>query len=256
MKTPAIIASLTVVGSIAYAAGSQGTAGKQPPVMPSGTQAHSMQEEMPQTRMQQSPGCPSHTVEYWFSPIPHLIGCTTGISPVVLTNGTTAADVNGDGQAEYFTFRPIVVASVLNGSPLDGGNPNSAQNSYVSVSRLERIGNEFQARETRVPIFDASIGAWCLENLPQPAPPTRMVAIYFVESGNLPGVSGWRDMDGDGDLDFVCRVTDEATWNAQIWLENIGYEKPAPAVAADLNRDGKVDGADMGLLLYAWGPNQ
>jgi len=56
MKSPAIIASLTVVGSIAYAAGSQGVAGKHPPMMPSGSTAHSMQEAMPQERMQMAGG--------------------------------------------------------------------------------------------------------------------------------------------------------------------------------------------------------
>jgi hypothetical protein len=64
-----------------------------------------------------------------------------------------------------------------------------------------------------------------------------------------------RDMDDDGDLDLVVSLgVDGSYW--WCWLENTGYEKPAPAIAADLNQDGVVNGADMGLLLYAWGPNQ
>jgi hypothetical protein len=39
------------------------------------------------------------------------------------------------------------------------------------------------------------------------------------------------------------------------WLENTGFHH-ARAVPADLNHDGKVNGADLGLLLVAWGPNQ
>jgi hypothetical protein len=41
----------------------------------------------------------------------------------------------------------------------------------------------------------------------------------------------------------------------QIWFENIGYEKPIPPLAADLNGDGWVNGLDLGLLLGAWGTN-
>jgi hypothetical protein len=39
------------------------------------------------------------------------------------------------------------------------------------------------------------------------------------------------------------------------WFENIGYEASQPPLAADLNGDGQVNGADLGLLLVAWGPN-
>jgi hypothetical protein len=64
-------------------------------------------------------------------------------------------------------------------------------------------------------------------------------------------------MDGDRDLDLVVQVESGAgsCCSAEIYyLANIGYEKPAPPVAADINRDGRVDGADLGKLLLAWGP--
>jgi hypothetical protein len=73
-------------------------------------------------------------------------------------------------------------------------------------------------------------------------------------------VAGWRDMDGDGDLDYIVWVSaftfnSTVGTNGQIWFENVGYEKPAPPLAADINRDGRVDGADLGLVLVSWGPN-
>jgi len=71
---------------------------------------------------------------------------------------------------------------------------------------------------------------------------------------------GWRDIDVDGDLDLIAEAALEyqgvsGYFGLDIWFENTGYEKPAPPIAADLNRDGKVDGADLGMLLVAWGPN-
>ena len=60
-------------------------------------------------------------------------------------------------------------------------------------------------------------------------------------------------MDGDGDLDYLV-VLSLSSGRRQVWFENTGFEKPAPPVAADLNRDGRVDGADLGMLLIAWGP--
>jgi hypothetical protein len=64
-------------------------------------------------------------------------------------------------------------------------------------------------------------------------------------------------MDGDGDLDYlIILYVESASSNAlqQVWFENIGFEKPAPPIAADINGDGRVDGADLGMLLIAWGP--
>jgi hypothetical protein len=62
-------------------------------------------------------------------------------------------------------------------------------------------------------------------------------------------------MDSDGDLDLVVIVDIEAGSATRLdgWFENIGYEKPTPPLAADLNRDGSVDGVDLGILLAAWG---
>jgi len=103
MKTPAIIASLTVVGSIAFAAGSQGVAGKQSPLMPSGSQAHSMQEEMPQARSQMTGECTSGADKDWFT-TGHLLpscatitGIVTGSEIVRASQADINGDVTGDG---------------------------------------------------------------------------------------------------------------------------------------------------------------
>jgi hypothetical protein len=72
---------------------------------------------------------------------------------------------------------------------------------------------------------------------------------------------GWRDIDFDGDLDLIAEVHYEVAgisgnFGLDIWFENIGYEVSQPPRAADLNNDGIVDGADLGILLSVWGePN-
>jgi hypothetical protein len=107
-------------------------------------------------------------------------------------------------------------------------------------------------------------------------------------------MEGWLDCDGDGDLDIVLSFASrrdyansgngyfncypyideygfpqehcdygwicsgrgsEIGFRVTGWLENTGFEKPTSPIVADLNRDGKVDGADLGMLLVAWGPN-
>ena len=84
---------------------------------------------------------------------------------------------------------------------------------------------------------------------------------------------GWLDCDGDGDLDLVLSAERQekrggictnlgciqtpgymSFGSLPFWLENTGYQRPSVPLSADLNLDGRVDGADLGLLLFAWGP--
>jgi hypothetical protein len=55
---------------------------------------------------------------------------------------------------------------------------------------------------------------------------------------------------------WICAqiVTNEGP-QVSFWLENTGFQHSNP-IAADLNRDGRVDGADLSLVLYAWGQTQ
>ena len=105
--------------------------------------------------------------------------------------------------------------------------------------------------------FNQEISARLLEANPG----LTYAAIDYFSSASLANdrTSGWRDCDEDGDLDLVVTVRllfGSGSYEYRpMWFENIGYEKPAQPVAADLNGDGQVNGADLGLLLVAWGPN-
>jgi hypothetical protein len=240
MKTLAIIASLTVIGSIAYAAGSQGTAGKQPPVMPSGTQAHSMQEEMPQARMQQSPGCPATEGSplSWFGQARDLPWCTD-----FLFNGSNnspfIADVNGDGVQDFFTMGPVESFQIR-------ANGVDAPANAVLFWKLTFNPLDASEQVQKFPVLTTgNLAAWLA---PEAGGWTDISAQWLA----------WFDADSDGDLDFGFEMvlsTPTSSVSKKVWCENIGYQKPAPPIAADINRDGRVDGADLGLVLVSWGPN-
>jgi hypothetical protein len=256
MKTPAIIASLTVAGSIAFAAGQQ-NGGKQSLTLPSGAQAHSMQEEMPQARMaQMAGGC---APEPWFDPALRAIatGCAT-IMPLPLS----PADVNGDGTQEVFASEGLFLAQ---GSPVSPLPPNA----LLQVGGVRVSADGVTPYRNTVAQIESPTIASLIAELPDTGSP---VGNCFGHDWQIEArADGWIDADLDGDLDLVLTVTVRRRhrspgefggcgWVTQtfsertFWMENIGYEKPAPPLAADLNRDGQVDGADLGLLLVAWGP--
>jgi hypothetical protein len=254
MKTPAIIASLTVVGSLAYATGSQGTAGKQSPVMPSGTQAHSMQEEAPQGRMLQGSDtdCPTGEPLHWFLQTPHIVECSSPNGAAITTipyfyGGNL--DVNGDGQLDFYgSLGKSTVAIIADGTP-------TGSSASIWVSRIDLATGRTLAIRDTLEIVPPSLGDWILQLFPS----ATYAQVETISIFNGTYVAGWRDMDGDGDFDYVARVEvqfdSSSASSIQIWFENTGYEKPAPPLAADINRDGRVDGADLGLVLVSWGTN-
>ena len=245
MNTPAIIASLTVAGSIAFAAGQQ-SGGKQSPAMPSRTQAHSMQQEMPGKQIQNKSAasdCAPIEEKVWFAPTPRGVPCANsgflglGVQPL------NHADVNGDGTFEYLRDPQ---AGWSGWWVVYGNEPSAA---VAQSAMFAETVDENGLKLGRIPLLDAGIYSWCEDNLP----PT-LYGFRRLEP------KGWRDMDSDGDLDLILSAVDLNSNGGMmaiqwLWLENIGYQKPAPPIAADINGDGRVDGADLGLLLVAWGPN-
>jgi len=257
MKTPAAIASLTVVGSLAYAAGSQGTAGKQLPVMPSGSQAHSMQEDMTQVIPHAQilgGGCQTEPQE-WFNPVPRrlqvCVGGTNGVPNQIGKLPLGAADVNADGVNEYFD------TAYANSWDYEG----SVEIGIFVASWSQPIGGTILYRST-TEIQPSQTVVWRNSVLEGTA--AMGDQIRQMVGANLREIfvraKGWRDIDFDGDLDLIAEVHYEVAgasgdFGLDIWFENIGYEVSQPPLAADINRDGRVDGADLGLVLVSWGTN-
>ena len=230
MKTPAIIASLTVAGSIAFAAGQQ-SGGKQSPPMPSGAQAHSMQEEMPQSLWIPEGGCAQGPDKTWFTTGHLLPSCAIvgGIAP------ESSSDVNGDGIRELMFANPLCPQG--GGYPiLSNGIPSTT--ALLAVHECSTAGGTYS--ESLSCVMRGEAGAYLKSQFPAA---TNVCAYLYL-----------RDMDSDGDLDLVC-----SAWvipnQVNFWLENTGFQR-TNRVAADLNGDGIVDGNDLGNLLAAWGQTQ
>lgn len=225
MKTPAIISALTVVGSIAFAAGQSQTSRVIP------VEEMPLEGEMPPMMAMGAGSCDQFALPEtpWFAPVLRPIQvCWGGISylPTSFWIDSVQQDVNGDGKTDY--FYAVLATNVVTSS----FNWVIAHQTYDSgEDRRERFVSVL-GRQT---VADALFQAY---------PGTTSVVI----DGRM-----WRDMDDDGDLDIVIRFKNSSGGGViQGWFENIGYEKPNPPLAADLNQDGTVDGIDLGMLLAAW----
>jgi hypothetical protein len=73
-------------------------------------------------------------------------------------------------------------------------------------------------------------------------------------------VDGFRDLDGDGDMDAVVSISVQYAppvyggTTKYAWLENTGYEATQPLVG-DLDGDGSVGASDLTMLLGGWTGN-
>jgi hypothetical protein len=254
MKTPAVIASLTVAGSIAFAAGQQSGGLGLPEVeaqipprttanpRPSWEDLGAIGSQRPGVRPRSSSvPCPVEDLN-WLSPLPHFApACvTTQVSGV----DVYAADINGDGSIEHFAMADQV-QFLGNSLPLPYSD-------ILLTQAVERDGLiEIQAKRV---LSSAVAGAAIRSAFP------NCSQFEILVGTGWGGYHGWRDMDNDGDLDLASLYV--ATGlpsgippSGVCWFENVGHEKHAPPIAADINGDGRVDGADLGLLLVAWGPN-
>lgn len=227
MQTPAIIASLTVVGSIAYATG-QGGSGKQPPLMPIGSQAHSMQEEMPQARMQMASGCTQGADKNWFTTVHWLASDCLPPSDQVF-------DLNGDGKREILFNEQYYLLRW--GTQLEF--------CFCGLNEVHGGGELLEVENSCI------IHSSTVMQLVRPK--------FTFEPIEIQAYWGVRDLDGDEDQDLIvyCQGTPDYQTYQRVgfWFENTGFQHTNP-IAADLNRDGQVDGADLGLLLVSWGQTQ
>ncbi len=279
MKAPAIIASLTIVGSLAYANGQrnlhepalrQGTlSGLRSRLVDQGatsTDIISNDEERIQASLSMLQGSPGETCasDSWFDPTPLAFDATCG--PPAVTP-TQFADVNLDGIVERFQGSSI---PLISGGPLVGMQDIRLQPEITCLSyrhvQVDAAGP--RSVSTSILATPATWAAQLWNELGISNDADGCIDSWIVGAEIL----GWADCDGDRDLDIVLRLTAYHRPRAIVagscsevepiryvidryhWFRNTGYEKPAQPLAADINGDGRVDGADLGMLLVAWGP--
>jgi hypothetical protein len=144
-----------------------------------------------------------------------------------------AEDINRDGEAEFIDYVGGVVLSIA-GTAQPGGCV-----AYITQTHWD--GEEVVLTRHCVASSE-SVAAYTAQRFPN-----QTVTTYFD--------SGLRDIDKDGDLDLVLMLDMEAPphYPYYVWLENTGYEA-SNGLAADINRDGVVDGKDLASVLSAWTP--
>jgi hypothetical protein len=255
MQTLAVISALTVFGSLPFVSAQEVSDGTATATTPGygKTTTRAPSPENPTSPL--SANCPPGGEAIWFSALPREVLCTPTdesqpTSSFVQAERDGACDINGDGQPDYHTINANIHNVIMGGVPQQGGG------GWILVSELSEGAGAVTSTALNVKIFGAELASWGLENFPQVADMT----VYLSSPDQNRQICGWRDMDRDGDKDFLVfmriRLANDGLWRVrQVWFENIGYEKPNPSFAADLNGDGWVNGLDLGLLLGAWGTN-
>lgn len=169
----------------------------------------------------------------WFDPTPRpFVGCgaLNGI-PSPPGDSFTGADLNGDGEQEY--FRQVGVEIVVDGAVVTP--------SVSVIARSIVNSTNHSAEEVLVGVAQAN-SAWG-ELALQQNPDATWAAAW---------IDGFRDLDGDGDKDAFVHIwsmtSSGDSHDTFFWIENTGFQHSMP-LDGDLDHDGHVNNADLSLLL-------
>jgi hypothetical protein len=140
------------------------------------------------------------------------------------------SDVNSDGKVESFSHNEgQLVVSGSNGVGHDG---------MLTLHNVFPTSSGAKLKLIDILDLPTSFGDY-------------FVTEYGVSEAQF-GATGWTDCDGDNDLDLVIGVRgrhlDNSSFSFVGWLENTGFQHTA-SLEGDLNGDGQIDNADVGVLL-------
>jgi hypothetical protein len=164
-------------------------------------------------------------------PIAECINSDTGNSRLFFGSTDSASrDINSDGVIEYFSCNPIRL------------NQDTSPNAAL-MFRDEIL---FDGTTTTVRYQPVLLAAPLIAFIQSQASPA------FAWNCDY-GPVGWRDMDNDGDLDlifqFILYASDDGGAWLYGWLENTGYPASPRPNPYDLDGNGRVNTADLSLLL-------
>ena len=155
--------------------------------------------------------------------------------------GSTFCTWEGSSRNGWFTFVSSVSANCGIGMSSvefgDEGDVVNGKNGCFTVSSICSSNSSYYE--------DCNYSDW---NSSSNCGEARRFYIGFSADHNGQTVFGWAQIDG-GDTELAITKWAYEDNGAPI---NIGEEDP-PKCDADINGDGKVDAADLGLLIAAWG---
>jgi hypothetical protein len=266
MNTAAIGTTFTILGSLAYAAG-QGAALRPQPI--GAVSCSSVHEDSAVSQRHQGTtmaalaggdgSCTIGEPLNWFTQVHVLPECVGAyLQHLYLGPGTSAFDVDGDGTRDQIVLlREVPDGAGAGGMVYQNTLLVSAKaNGYCCIGQHLLFKTDFAVTGNSVsmvvvPLLDSAlvINAVCeLADAPN-------CDDLFLDGNVQIAFADLRDMDSDGDLDALLRVEWSMAWGfglRMIWIENT--VKAGSPLAADINRDGVVDGKDLASVLAAWTP--
>jgi hypothetical protein len=265
MNTAAIGTTFTILGSLAYAAG-QGAA---PRPQPAGAVTRSpVHEDVAVSQRHQGTtmaalagGGESCTIGEplnWFTQVHPMPECAIHVWRYSrLNSGTIYEDVDGDGSKDTLSMMRYTIDQdgisgyqAAESLAISSGSNNADWACCIGSHVLFQVRTHVGEGGTSLTLNPVMAGARLEEALCQLIDCTKVVNHNIFPVDLI-------DMDGDGDLDLVVQLSWEnpANYDWQyrvVWIENTA--KVNPPLAADINRDGVVDGKDLASVLSAWTP--
>jgi len=157
-------------------------------------------------------------------PIAQCIDSNTGWFRWFGSTDSASHDINGDGVLEHFSWN------------LDNLNQETSPDAPV-LFRTEIV-------------FDGTTTSVRYQPVLLAAPLVAFIQSQPFLSSSYCNLSGWRDMDNDGDLDLILYFDWIPSGDFRYgWLENTGYPTSPPRSPYDLDGNGRVNTADLSLLL-------
>jgi hypothetical protein len=252
MKTAAAITALAVVGSIAYAAGQgapRSESQRRDLVSPETQEVRKDQSDSEPLGLLTASDCSFGDRLDWFSNVHYIPNCNGALWKGPLRQ-RPPVDLDGDGTTDLVVqMRQLYESNVYeitdwmtNWFDSSGGGNCCIAQDILFLCEISVVG-EITTVSYRPVLGAGAIGA--AHSLLPAGWVERDVS--FVAT---------HDVDRDGDPDLIMRLgcVEIPAWvprEAFFWVENTASHNPP--LAADLNRDGSVDGVDLGLLLAAWG---
>lgn len=172
----------------------------------------------------------------WFSPTIRTLRFCTGDYEGVGAQSFGSADVNGDGTLELLGATQGEVGTFLTRN----GAMHPEFKDIFLYTMIRQIDGQGEIKLDRKVVFSVRDVA---QSVLQQFPGVNEVQLLMQQ-----GTSGLADVDGDGDLDIVCRLSG-IQGLSQVWFENTGFQKAPAPNPYDLDQDGEVGAGDISVLL-------